>query len=564
MTITSTVARNDYTGANNTGPFAYTFKVFAYSQLVAYVTDLSGNITTLSWGAGFSATGAQNAAGGTITLNVALTTGYALSIQRNVALTQLYDFRNQGEFFPATYEDAQDYGRMVDQELAATLAHCFQLPAASAISPIIGVLTAGDYLRVNLSGTGIEAVSTVVAAQNFLQSGTGAVTRSANAKMAEIVSVKDFGATGDGVTDDTAAFTAARVQQIATGQAIFVPTPPVTYLVSSLSMGGSTVPFVMYGESGTWESGVPTTSITFKATASIGVQLGGIAAGQLKSVIRDIAFVGNATMLGGIALGTSTTYAAYTTLERVTVTGFTGVGAYGISLNSVQELNSIDCAFIGNYNNVYRPTGGYVTSTRIGGYAGYIGRATNLGVNLVGVVQDIMFDKIVIEGNLNGGVKSTGAQSYVILNDCYVEANAEGGGSQVSLTGTSGAFQQMNCSLTRNRFHAGPLNPTAPVVSLDYVSMSSIRDNFAMLQIGGGVVTTANTQADFKDNAGVGSPDAATIYPALLGTITAEDTDVNGVRFVFGQMRRIGLPTSSAGLTSGEQWLNTNVVTNIP
>ncbi len=57
----------------------------------------------------------------------------------------------------------------------------------------------------------------------FLQAGSGAVVRTAQAKMRDVVSVKDFGAVGDGVTDDTAAMNAAAAAAGVQKKALFVP-----------------------------------------------------------------------------------------------------------------------------------------------------------------------------------------------------------------------------------------------------------------------------------------------------------------------------------------------------
>lgn len=66
---------------------------------------------------------------------------------------------------------------------------------------------------------------------SFLQAGTGAVERTAQAKMRDVVSVKDFGAVGDGVADDSAAVQAA-IDTVETlgGTLLF---PPGKYLFNS-------------------------------------------------------------------------------------------------------------------------------------------------------------------------------------------------------------------------------------------------------------------------------------------------------------------------------------------
>lgn len=60
---------------------------------------------------------------------------------------------------------------------------------------------------------------------------TGSVDRTANAKFADMVSVKDFGAVGDGVTDDLAALNAAIAYEQTNKKGLYFPSG--TYLVSS-------------------------------------------------------------------------------------------------------------------------------------------------------------------------------------------------------------------------------------------------------------------------------------------------------------------------------------------
>ena len=64
----------------------------------------------------------------------------------------------------------------------------------------------------------------------FIQAGTGAVQRTVESKLQDVVSVKDFGAVGDGVADDTVAIQAA-VNSVSSGGQVYFPSG--TYQISS-------------------------------------------------------------------------------------------------------------------------------------------------------------------------------------------------------------------------------------------------------------------------------------------------------------------------------------------
>jgi hypothetical protein len=78
---------------------------------------------------------------------------------------------------------------------------------------------------------------------HYNQGDTSAVDRTTASKLQESVSIKDFGAVGDGVTDDTAAFTAAYNATNANGRALYLP-HGVYKITSPIPCGGE-----MFGNS---------------------------------------------------------------------------------------------------------------------------------------------------------------------------------------------------------------------------------------------------------------------------------------------------------------------------
>lgn len=87
------------------------------------------------------------------------------------------------------------------------------------------------------------AAGTGAALVTFTQAGAGAASRTAQDKLRDVVSVKDFGAKGDGVTDDSAAFNSALV---AGNGAIRVPAG--TYIAKNLTIPAGVTVIAVQGD----------------------------------------------------------------------------------------------------------------------------------------------------------------------------------------------------------------------------------------------------------------------------------------------------------------------------
>lgn len=99
-----------------------------------------------------------------------------------------------------------------------------------------GELQAADLGRDTGGSSATESSSAGM--QSFKQKGDGAIARSALDKMQENVSVMDFGAVGDGSTDDTAAIQRAIdfISKTYNRGTIFFPLPAVAYSVSTIQL----------------------------------------------------------------------------------------------------------------------------------------------------------------------------------------------------------------------------------------------------------------------------------------------------------------------------------------
>lgn len=232
MTISSDAIRVDFEG---TQPPVFTFPVpFRFlddENLLVLRTNLESGITTtliLSSIAadGFTAIGANDPNGGTITLNTGLMPGNRLTILANAPTTQLTDYIRNDPFPAESHERALDKLTLVAKGVRESLTRAFTFPPG-----LIGISTAFPFpeslkgLRWNSSETAIENFEiTGFSAPGgadligFQQELFGAVPRTLAEKLFEEISTDDFGVPKDGSTDSTFKFNQFKDALLLTGR----------------------------------------------------------------------------------------------------------------------------------------------------------------------------------------------------------------------------------------------------------------------------------------------------------------------------------------------------------
>lgn len=196
--------------------FAFTFPIYAPS-------DLSLHLDAAPWTSGYTLEGLGDPAGGAVQLDNPPPAGTVVTIERRVALDRQADFLESGPLAAKSLNEQLNRLTSMVQQLAADQARMLRasptdLPSSSLLPD--RSVRAGAALGFDASGNPMALpLDSLPAAGTIAAHGAGAVSRAVADKLRDVVTAKDFGAVGDGVTDDTAAILAA----LAAHRSIFLP-----------------------------------------------------------------------------------------------------------------------------------------------------------------------------------------------------------------------------------------------------------------------------------------------------------------------------------------------------
>jgi hypothetical protein len=359
-----------------------------------------------------------------------------------------------------------------------------------------GAVTSGKIQDGAIVNADVNASAGIVASKlSFTQSGAGAVTRTVDSKLKDVVSVKDFGAVGDGVADDAAAVQAA-IDTVETlgGSVLF---PPGKYLFGSqvtINRTGAPLGGGFVGERNLLISGYGAEIRTSGAISAFDVR-GGFQPYQSRIEGFTIYHRNNTQAVAGIRM----IGASLVTCSDVSVV-VSGSLPAGYAAFSLENLTPSDpdsgCFWCRIERCSVRPWGGAE------GFGAY-------GVKATGAAN-----ALTLQGNVFSGATTHvwlgphAGQAYmpnaVVIDGNFFEAPAAATG--IELNGGAVIYHVSGTRITNNRFegltNAATFTGTGTTVQLP----AYFAGNYADTSVTNYIVNSLSIPVVMLDFVGVGSP----------------------------------------------------------
>lgn len=136
MTISSTTVKNSYSGNGSTTAFAYTFKIFANTDLQVIIRSSTGTETVKTLTTHYTVSGVGDASGGNVTFTSGNTpaSGETVVIRRAVPQTQAIDYIANDPFPAESHEEGLDRATMTIQQMQEELDRSFKVSRTNTIS----------------------------------------------------------------------------------------------------------------------------------------------------------------------------------------------------------------------------------------------------------------------------------------------------------------------------------------------------------------------------------------------------------------------------------------------
>jgi hypothetical protein len=220
--------------------FTYPFPIFD-------AADLEVRVDGLVLAHGYAVTGAGASEGGSVVFEAPPAAGRRITLRRSLAIARTSDFQANGILRARTLNDELDYQVAAMQEVKEELGSALRLDP----SEVGGLATLPlREARANrlLGFDSLGAVTVFDRGEGTMRVPfPGGVPRTVEDKLAEHLSARDFGATGDGATDDGPALQAAMNAAAASGkhleigEGVFRTTVPLTLpgAAAGLTMRGT-------------------------------------------------------------------------------------------------------------------------------------------------------------------------------------------------------------------------------------------------------------------------------------------------------------------------------------